>query len=132
MIRTLTYRFPLGGMDGGVAQERVKALAQARARRNKSLYEVLVSVVDDDSLLVNITVDGHSLWRANGIARIEAEAIARTLRVMGTLESDTTEPTMRNLTVEQGRAQSYENRSRTVRHNRAEHLKRFRERLNGS
>lgn len=133
MIRTVTYRFDLAGVDPEAAARRVQALALARAKRNRSLYEVRTEVTgagtEATALLVHITVDGHGYWLANSTAAGEAMAIARTLRVTATLVASETEPTMRNLTVEQGRADIYEERSRTTRQNRAERLERFRERL---
>lgn len=128
MIRTVTYRFPLRGQDVGGAKLRVENLALARARRNKNLYEVQVTPEGTD-LVVAILVNGHDYWRANGIAQIEAETIARALRTKGTLESSATEPTMRNLTVEQGRVMSYEDRIQTRRRNQSDRLTAFRERM---
>ena len=128
MVRTATYRFDVTDKDAETLAKRVVALATARARINRSLYEVRAEV-DDEGLLVHITVDGHSYWMANSVIHGEAMAVARTLRSKGTLVREQTEPTMRNLTVEQGRADVYEDRSRKIRQNRRERLERFKERM---
>lgn len=128
MIRTFKFLFRApANLDA--APEKILGVAQHRCRVLKGLYGVLAEPEGAD-LLVTMRVDGHGYFGAMTRARREVEVFAKVLRMgSGTVQmiADRAEPTMRNLTVHQGRAQSYEGRTATRLRNRAERLKRFRE-----
>lgn len=128
MIRTFKYLFTApADLDG--APEKILRVAQHRCRVLKGLYGV-VAVPEGKDLVVTLRVDGHGYFGARVRANREADVFAKVLRMgSGTVEmiEDRAEPTMRNLTVSQGRAQSYEGRTATRLRNRAERLRRFRE-----
>lgn len=129
MIRTYSYRFTEPG-DLDLAIAKIKQVAQARCRvAAHALYGVNTEI-DGKDLIVDIRVDGHGYFGAMVRARKEVQALGRALRMKEnsiTEVSNRTEPTMRNLTVSQGRSQSYANRTETRLRNRAARLARFRE-----
>jgi hypothetical protein len=128
MIRTFRYLFSEPA-DLDTAAEKILRVAQHRCRVLKGLYGV-VATPEGADLVVTLRVDGHGQFGAMTRARREIEVFAKVLRMPNNsvrLVEDRPEPTMRNLTVEQGRAQSYEGRTATRLRNRAERLKRFRE-----
>lgn len=130
MVRTVTFRYSMPGKDVGHAVATIKRLALFRSRLNRGLYGVDTRI-DGEDLLVSFRIDGHTYWEANGRARTEAEIVARVLRMQPgsvVLEREQTEPSMRSLTVESGRVQSYENRSETRRKNKKARLDAFRAR----
>jgi hypothetical protein len=104
-------------------------VALNRCRLARGLYGVEPNIVDQD-LDVTLRIGGHNQFEASSRARKEIEILARVLR-MGpntvTLMEERTEPSMRNLTVDQGRTQSYAQRTATRLRNRAERLRQFRE-----
>lgn len=129
MIRTYSYRFRQpGDLDQAIAK--IKKVAQARCRiAAHALYGVSTEV-DGKDLLVTIRVDGHGFYGSTVRARKEVQALGRALRMPEnsiTEVSNRSEPTMRNLTVSQGRAQSYDGRTATRLRNRAARLARFHE-----
>jgi hypothetical protein len=128
MIRTFKYLFSAPA-DLDEAPGKILRVAQHRCRVLKGLYGV-VAVPEGKDLVVTLRVDGHGYFGARVRANREADVFAKVLRMgSGTVEmiEDRAEPTMRNLTVSQGRAQSYEGRTATRLRNRAERLRRFRE-----
>jgi len=135
MIRTLTYRYDLTTttVDQDQVEARITALALRRAKLNRALYEVRVELQGAGTsalaALVHITVDGHGYWRANGIANDEARRIAVLLRTQAMLVAEQSEPTMRNLTVDQGRPDNGMERARAAKDNSRQRLAQFRERM---
>lgn len=128
MIRTFKYLFTAPA-DLDTAPERILRVAQHRSRVLKGLYGV-VAAPEGKDLVVTLRVDGHGYFGARVRANREVEVFAKVLRMGAgtvTMVEDRPEPTMRNLTVPQGRAQSYEGRTATRLRNRAERLRRFRE-----
>jgi hypothetical protein len=128
VIRTFKFLFAAPA-DLEAAPEKILRVAQNRCRMSKGLYGV-VSEPEGKDLVVTLRVDGHGYFGAMTRARREVEVFAKVLRMPHgsvTMVEDRTEPTMRNLRVDQGRAQSYEGRTATRLRNRAERLKRFRE-----
>lgn len=128
MIRTFKFRFSQPA-ELDQAPEKISRVAQNRCRMSRGLYGVL-SEPDGADLIVTLRIDGHGQFGAMARARREVEVFAKVLRMPHNsvrMIEDRAEPTMRNLTVSQGRAQSYEGRTATRLRNRAERLKRFRE-----
>jgi hypothetical protein len=128
MVRTFKYLFT-APTDPDRAHDKIMPVAQKRCRLANGLYGVTVQPVGSD-VEVTLRIDGHGYFGAAARARREVEVFAKVLRMRPntvTLVNDQTEPTMRNLTVAQGRAQSYEDRTATRLRNRADRLRRFRE-----
>lgn len=131
MIRTFKYRFA-APVDPDAAPGKVKRVALNRCRLARGLYGVDTQLIEGTSpdLEVTLRIGGHNQFEAAARARKEIHILARVLR-MGpntvTLVEERAEPSMRNLTVEQGRVQSYAERTATRLRHRAERLRRFRE-----
>jgi hypothetical protein len=130
MIRTFKYRFA-GVVDIDKAEEKIKRVVLHRSRiASNGLYGIATRI-DGEDLEVSLRIGGHGLYGARIHAHREVDVLAKVLR-MGpqtvTLIDDQSEPSLRNQTVAQGRAQSYENRTATRLRNRRQRLEEFRER----
>lgn len=106
MIRTLTYRSNLDGKNGDQVAEAVRAQVSKLVRTRNVIRGVKVTH-DTEKIDISIRMSGVDRWRISRDARkiasylLASQKLPFTRPLQPVLE--TTEPTARNLTLEQGR-----------------------------
>lgn len=106
MIRTLTFRASLDGRDPVKASEAIEAEANKLVRNRNTLRGVHMTW-DSEAFMLSLRISGMDRWMIAGTARKIASYLLATQRLtyVRPLQpiSEVTEPSARNLTLEQGR-----------------------------
>lgn len=106
MIRTLTFRASLDGRDPVKAADGIEAEAM-KLVRNRNTLRGVHTAWDSEAFMLSLRVSGMDRWMIAGTARRIASYLLATQRLSYTRPlnpvSEVTEPSARNLTLEQGR-----------------------------
>lgn len=106
MIRTLTYRARLDGKDGQQVADAIRAAVAKRVRIDQSIRGVQVTF-DSEVINIALRMSGLDRWRIAGHARKIASFLLASQRLAYARPlypfSEITNPSSRQLTLEQGR-----------------------------
>lgn len=106
MIRTLTFRASLDGRDAARASEGIEAEA-IKLIRNRNTLRGVHMTWDSEAFMLSLRISGMDRWMIAGTARKIASYLLATQRLAYTRPIqpvlEVTEPSARNLTLEQGR-----------------------------